>query len=70
MLVPAGTPQSVVARIHATLLECLRTPTVKDAFAKASVEPWGNSPEEFAQGLRVEVAKWMKVIRAAGIKLE
>ena len=70
MLVPAGTPQPVVARIYATLLECLRTPAVKDALLKASVEPLGNSPQEFAQALRTEIAKWHKVIREAGIKPE
>jgi tripartite-type tricarboxylate transporter receptor subunit TctC len=70
MLVPAGTPRAVVARIHATLLECLRVPGVKDVLAKAGVEPLGNSPEEFAQALRAEIAKWNKAIKAAGIKPE
>ncbi len=70
MLVPAGTPQAVVARIHATLVECLRTPAVMEVLAKASVESLGNSPDEFAQALRAEIAKWNKVIKAAGIKLE
>lgn len=70
MLVPGGTPQAVVARLYAALLECLRTPGVRDALAKAGAEPLGNSPEEFAQALRAELAKWNKVIRAAGIKPE
>jgi len=70
VLVPAGTPQAVVARIHGTLIDSLRAPAVKDALAKAGVEPLGNSPEEFSQALRAELAKWNKVIKAAGIKAE
>jgi tripartite-type tricarboxylate transporter receptor subunit TctC len=70
VLVPAATPQTIVARIHTTLLECLRTPSVLDVLAKAGVEPIGNSPAEFTQALRAEIAKWIKVIRSAGIKPE
>lgn len=70
ILVPAGTPRAIVSRIHATLMETLRTAMVRDALEKAAVEPLGNSPEEFAQALRAELAKWNKVIRAAGIQPE
>ena len=70
MLVPAGTPPAVVTRIHSTIIEALRTPAVKDALVKASVEPLGNSPQEFSKALQTEIAKWQKVIREAGIKAE
>jgi tripartite-type tricarboxylate transporter receptor subunit TctC len=70
VLVPAGTPPAIVNRIHGTLMDCLRTPAVRDTLVKAGVEPLGNSPEEFAQSLRAELAKWGKIIRAAGIRPE
>jgi len=70
LLAPAGTPPAVIARLHAALMETLRTPAVRDALARLAVDPFGNSPEEFAQALRADLAKWNKVIRAAGVTLD
>ena len=70
VLAPAGTPPAVISRLHTTLVETLRTPSVREALAKVAVDPFGNSPEEFAQSLRADLAKWSKVIKAAGIKPE
>ena len=70
VLAPAATPPAIVGRIHATLLESLRTPDVRNVILKSGAEPLGNSPEEFAQALRREIPKWGKIIRAAGIKPE
>jgi len=70
LLAPAGTPPAVIARLHAALMETLRTPAVRDALARLAVDPFGNSPEEFAQALRSDLAKWNKVIRAAGVTLD
>ena len=69
-LAPAATPRAVITRIHATVLESLRTPAVKDVLLKSGAEPLGNTPEEFAEALRRELPKWNKVIKAAGIKVE
>jgi len=69
-LAPAATPRAVVMRIHATLLEALRTPAVKDALVKSGSEPLGNTPEEFAENLKRELPKWNRIIKAAGIKLD
>jgi tripartite-type tricarboxylate transporter receptor subunit TctC len=70
VLAPAGTPPGVISRLHATLMETLRTPAVREALARLAVDPLGNSPEEFAQSLRSELAKWNKVIKAAGVTLD
>jgi tripartite-type tricarboxylate transporter receptor subunit TctC len=69
-LAPAATPRAVVMRIHATLLEALRTPAVKDVLLKSGSEPLGNTPEEFTENLKRELPKWNKIIKAAGIKVE
>jgi len=66
--VPTGTPPTVVSRLNAVLIESLRTPAVKEALAKAAVEPVGTSAEEFDRKVRSELAKWGKVIRSAGVK--
>jgi len=70
VLAPAGTPPTVISRLHATLMETLRTPAVREALARLAVDPYGNSPEEFAQSLRYDLAKWNKVIKAAGVTLD
>jgi len=69
-LAPSATPRTVITRIHATVLESLRTPAVKDVLLKSGAEPLGNTPEEFAEALRRELPKWNKVIKAAGVKIE
>lgn len=70
LLAPSATPPAVTARIHATIVESLRTPALRDLLIKSGAEPLGNTPEEFAEALRRELPKWNKVIKAAGIKVE
>jgi tripartite-type tricarboxylate transporter receptor subunit TctC len=66
--VPAGTPPAIVSRLNTVLIDSLRTPAVKEALAKAAVEPVGTTAEEFDRKVRSELAKWGKVIAAAGVK--
>jgi tripartite-type tricarboxylate transporter receptor subunit TctC len=69
-LAPAATPRAVIARIHATVVEALHTPVVKDVLMKSGAEPLGNSPAEFSENLKREIPKWNKIIKAAGVTLE
>src|SRR5262245_1238398 len=69
-LAPAATPRPVVNRIHSTLVEALRTPSVKDVLLKSGAEPLGNTPEEFHENLKREIPKWNRIIKAAGVTLE
>ena len=70
ILAPVATAQAVQGRIHATLLDVLRTPDVRNVLLKSGAEPLGNTSEEFAQALRRDIPRWSKVIKAAGIKPE
>lgn len=65
---PAGMPRELVAQLGAEIAKLLRTPDVREKLAREGAEPVGNSPEEFAAFIAVEQRKWMKVIRAAGIR--
>jgi tripartite-type tricarboxylate transporter receptor subunit TctC len=69
-LAPAATPRAVITRIHATLVEALRTPSVRDILLKSGAEPLGNTPEEFQENLKREIPKWNRIIKAAGVTLE
>jgi len=70
LLAPAGTPKDIIARLNAAIQKALGSAFIKDRFAQLGSEPAGGTPEQFAAVLAKDSAKWAKVIRAAGIKLE
>ncbi|HXM80552.1 MAG TPA: tripartite tricarboxylate transporter substrate binding protein [Burkholderiales bacterium] len=67
---PAGMPADAVAKVHAAAVKALATPQVKERFASLGVQPVGNTPEQFAAVIREDLARWSKVIKTAGIKVE
>jgi tripartite-type tricarboxylate transporter receptor subunit TctC len=70
ILLPAGTPQTIVARLNAELVRILHTPNVLDRLAGDGPIAVGNTPEEFTSYIKAEQAKWGKVVRAIGIRIE
>ena len=68
--VPASTPPAVVKRLHELLVAGSRSPSAKDFYQSASVDPWITSPDELAKFQASETDKWGKVIKAAGIEPE
>jgi len=70
IVLPAATPRDVVTKLHAALVKVLRAKATRDSFARFGAETLESSPEEFARFIREDLAKWSKVIRDAGIKLE
>jgi len=68
VLVPRGTPQPIVTRLHEAIVRALASSELKGTLTKMAVEPVGGSPAEFARQIRDESAVWAKVIKAAGIK--
>jgi tripartite-type tricarboxylate transporter receptor subunit TctC len=70
IVAPAGTPAEIIAKLNAEANKMLTAPDIRDRFAKAGVEPMGGTSVEFERHMQVEVAKWAKVVAAAGIKVE
>jgi len=70
LLATAGTPPEVVARLNAETVRVLNLPDVRERFRTLGVEIIGSSPEQFAQHLRSEIAKWGKVVRTANIRVD
>ncbi len=70
MLMPAGTPNDVVARVHADAAKVLRTPQVQERLTTQGLDVYANSPAEFEAYLTSEIAKWDRVVKVARIKLE
>lgn len=70
VLAPAGTPAAIVSRVSDEIRKVLALPEVGAALLAQGVEPSGSTPGEFAAFIREDHAKWGRVIRDAGIKLE
>ncbi len=70
LLAPRATPRDVVMKVNASLIESLNAARVKETLAASGAEAAGGSPEMLARFLESEMAKWGKVVRAAGIKPE
>jgi tripartite-type tricarboxylate transporter receptor subunit TctC len=68
--VPTGTPRAIVNRLHETIVQILKTPQAHERYANVGAEIRYNSPDEFAALIRAELAKWAKVIKAAGIRVD
>ena len=70
VLAPGGTPNDIIAKVHAALVHTLQDPTVRERFLTDGAEPVGSTPDAFAAVIRADLRKWGAVIRAAGIKLD
>ncbi len=68
LLAPAGTPPDIVAKLNAEVVSILKQPETHERLSKEGADPVGNTPAEFGKFIRSEIAKWGKVIKAAGIK--
>jgi tripartite-type tricarboxylate transporter receptor subunit TctC len=67
MLVPAGTPAAIVKKLHAEAVKAMMSPDVKSRIAEQGFSIIVSSPQEFAEKIRRDVAKWGKVIKDANI---
>ena len=70
ILAPAGTPRSVVERVHREAVRVLQHAETRQRLIADGADPVASSPEEFAAFLRAETAKWAKVVKAIGIQPE
>ena len=70
ILAPAKTPRGIVERLQREIAAALKTQAVRDRYAALGIEPVGNTPEQFTEQIRADLARWEKVVRAANIRLE
>jgi tripartite-type tricarboxylate transporter receptor subunit TctC len=67
---PAGTPEAVIARLHAEISRIVKVPEIRDRFLALGAEPVGSAPGEFAAFYRNEVLKWGKVVKESGAQID
>ncbi|CAN7219907.1 tripartite tricarboxylate transporter substrate binding protein [Variovorax sp. LjRoot290] len=70
LLAPAGTPPEIVNRIQQEVAKSLGTAAIKEKMLAQGAIPSGNSPAEFAKMIDSEHAKWAKVVKASGAKVD
>ena len=70
VVVPAGTPATIVARLNREIVAILHLPDVVERLSGQGAEPVGSTPEEFAAYIRAETVKWARVVRESGAKAE
>lgn len=69
-IAPAKTPAAVVKRLHDQIVQVLAEPAVKDKLRTHSMDPVGNSPDEFRRLLSEDVARWKPVVEKNRITLD
>jgi tripartite-type tricarboxylate transporter receptor subunit TctC len=67
---PAGTPAPVVSKLNADLVRVMRAPEMRERLAAQGTDAITSTPEEFAAYVRDELAKWTKVVKSSGMKVE
>jgi len=67
---PAETPREIVSRLNAVISDALQTPAVRERLAVAGAEAAPSTREQFGAFIRDDIARWRKVVKQAGIKIQ
>jgi tripartite-type tricarboxylate transporter receptor subunit TctC len=68
IMVPLGTPEPVIRRLHKELAQILKSPEIVVQWVASGAEPGGNTPEEFGAYINEEYERWSRLVRERGIK--
>jgi tripartite-type tricarboxylate transporter receptor subunit TctC len=70
LLAPAGTPADIVSRVQQETAKALALPAMRERLLAMGAIPSGNTPAEFAAFIAAETAKWARVVKASGAKVD
>jgi tripartite-type tricarboxylate transporter receptor subunit TctC len=70
VVVPAGTPEDIITKLHRLIADGLTQPDVKEKLAVMAYVPIASSPDECTEFFKAEISKWSKVIKDAGLLAE
>ena len=70
VLGPARMPKAVVAKLNSEIVRMLQDPAMHKMLSQEGADPLTSTPEEFARTIAVDITKWAKVVKVAGVKLE
>ena len=70
LLAPAGTPPAIIAKLNTEIAKWLATPEAKEKLVAIGANIAGGTPEDFARHIQAETAKWAKVVKESGAKVD
>jgi tripartite-type tricarboxylate transporter receptor subunit TctC len=70
LLAPTGTPRDIIARLNRETVRVVELPDVREKLAAQGAEPTTGTPEQMREFMRREIARWAKVVKAAGVRLD
>ncbi len=70
VIAPAGVPRAIVDKLNAAINKAIASPAFIEKFAAIGDEPGGGTPEQYAEAIRKDSAKWAEVIKRSGAKLD
>lgn len=70
VLAPAKTPRPVINRIAAVVAKSVQHPDTASRYISLGIDPVGNSPEQYAAQIRIDIAKYAKAVKQSGVKVE
>ena len=70
IVVPAGTPREIIARLNTELTRIMKLPDTRARLSAVGIEPISSTPQELAAFIRSETTKWSKIIKDIGLKVD
>ena len=70
VLATAGTPRPVIEKLHSLFITAMKDPETRKRMADFGFEPIGNTPEEFGAFVKEDIARWAKLVKETGAKVE
>ena len=70
LVVPAATPTAIIERLHSTIVKIVEEPAMRKYLADQGADPWTMTPAQYGDYIKSEVAKWAKVVKASGAKID
>jgi tripartite-type tricarboxylate transporter receptor subunit TctC len=70
IMAPAGIPKEALDKLHAEIVKAMNTSELKALFQRMGAEPGGNSPQEFATFIERERAKYARIVKLSGAKVD
>lgn len=70
MLAPAGVSRDILTRLHSETVKILNLPDVRQRLSSQGADVLSNTPEQFAAYIKSEIAKWGKLVKASGARID
>lgn len=70
VIAPAATPREIITKLHGEIVRILALNDIKQRLAAEGADPIGNTPDQFTEQIRRDMARWSKVAREAKVKAE